>query len=303
MTPRTGHRVAGQAGNASAKNRKSRRVAHKITRSHPYRQTMELIDIGANLTHRAFRDDLSRVLSDAWRAGVDTIIVTGTDDQANEDAQRLARQYPEQLRATAGIHPHHARHFTAASEAFIREAAGGGGIVAVGECGLDYNRDYSPRPAQASAFERQLQIAADCGLPVFTHMRDAYEDFIAILKNHRPRLPAVVAHCFTGRRRELEGLLELDCHIGLTGWFCDERRGRHLHDIVHLIPADRLMIETDAPWLLPRDMRPPPADRRNAPAFLPHIACAVAAVLAKPAETLAAETTATARAFFRLDDR
>lgn len=262
---------------------------------------MEFIDIGANLTHSAFRPDLAEVLAQAWGAGVGQIIVTGTDHAANRAAQALAREYPRRLYATAGAHPHYAEAYTDADEAFIRESAAAGRVVAVGECGLDYYRDVAPRPAQQAAFERQLQIAADCDMPVFLHMRAAYADFIAILKNHRQRLPGAVAHCFTGNAHELTGLLALDCHIGLTGWICDERRGRHLHGLVGDIPADRLMLETDAPWLLPRDLRPPPRDRRNVPAYLPHIAAVVATAAGKPVAQVAGETTATARRFFRLE--
>lgn len=262
---------------------------------------MEFIDIGANLTHSCFSHDLPQVLQAAAEQGVSRLIVTGTNDEGNRHAQELIRQYPGQLSATAGVHPHHAGDYTDASDTLIRELAEAGRIVAVGECGLDYNRNYSPHPAQRETFEKQLRIAADYQMPVFTHMRDAYDELVAILKDYRSDLPAVVAHCFTGEECELEGLLELDCHIGLTGWICDERRGHHLHSCIHHIPADRLMIETDAPYLLPRDLPDRPKDRRNVPAYLPHIAQVIADVLNKPVEQLAEETTATALIFFRLN--
>lgn len=261
---------------------------------------MKLIDIGANLTHASFQHDMPQVLQAAADAGVHTLIVTGADDDGNRQAQTLIRQYPSRLYATAGVHPHHAGDYTDASDALIRELADKRQIVAVGECGLDYNRNYSPHPAQRRVFEKQLQIAVEYQMPVFMHMRDAYEEFAAILKDYRVELTDVVAHCFTGEEDELDGLLELDCHIGMTGWICDERRGHHLREFIHKIPADRLMIETDAPYLLPRDLKPKPKDRRNVPAYLPHILHTIAGVLNKPAAQLAEETTAVASAFFRI---
>lgn len=261
---------------------------------------MEFIDIGANLTHSAFRHDLPEVLRAAQDVGVSTLIVTGTDDAGNRQAQDLIQQYPGRLFATAGVHPHHAGEYSDTSDTLLRELAEAGRIVAVGECGLDYNRNYSPHPAQRETFERQLRIAVDYQIPVFMHMRDAYDEFAQILGDYRPHLSAAVAHCFTGEEHELEGLLAMDLHIGMTGWICDERRGHHLREFIHKIPADRLMIETDAPYLLPRDLKPAPKDRRNVPAYLPHIAATIAAVLDKPVEQLAMETTSTARAFFRL---
>lgn len=262
---------------------------------------MNFVDIGANLTHSSFQQDMDAVLQAAAAVGVHTLIVTGADDEGNRHAQQLIKQYPDQLYATAGVHPHHAGDYSDESDALIRELVESKSVVAVGECGLDYNRNYSPHPAQREVFEKQLKIAAEFQMPVFMHMRDAYDEFVEILKDYRADLPACVAHCFTGEEHELDGLLALDCYIGITGWICDERRGHHLREFIHKIPADRLMIETDAPYLLPRDLKPKPKDRRNVPAYLPHIAAVIADVLDKPLEQLAQETTENARSFFKLD--
>jgi TatD DNase family protein len=261
---------------------------------------MRLIDIGANLTHASFRHDLQQVIEAAQNAGVVSVVVTGASDEGNREAQQLVEQYPQQLFATAGVHPHHAGEYTDESDALIRSLVDAGKVVAVGECGLDYNRNYSPHPAQREVFEAQLKIAAEYHMPVFMHLRDAYDEFVEILSDYRADLPAAVAHCFTGTQEELEGLLDMDCHIGITGWICDERRGHHLHEFVHQIPSNRLMLETDAPYLLPRDLKPRPKDRRNVPANLPHILEAVAKHVGKPVEQVAEETTATAKAFFKL---
>jgi len=261
---------------------------------------MQLIDIGANLTHNSFSHDLPQVIADATSVGVSTMIVTGASDEGNREAQQLVEQYPQQLFATAGVHPHHAGDYTGSSDVLIRELVVTGQVVAVGECGLDYNRNYSPHPAQREVFEAQLKIAAENHMPVFMHLRDAYDEFVEILSDYRSELPAAVAHCFTGTEEELEGLLAMDLHIGITGWICDERRGHHLREFIHKVPPDRLMIETDAPYLLPRDLKPRPKDRRNVPAYLPHILETIAIAVDRPVEQLAEETTFTAKTFFGL---
>lgn len=261
---------------------------------------MQLIDIGANLTHESFDRDRDAVLQRARAAGVAQLVITGASREHSPKALDLARAHPGVLFATAGVHPHHAVEYTEECDAEMRALLAQPEVVAVGECGLDYNRDFSPRPAQRRAFERQLQTAVDTGKPLFLHQRDAHADFMAIMKQFDVRLPAAVVHCFTGTREELFDYLDQDWHIGITGWLCDERRGAHLRALVPSIPGQRLMIETDAPYLLPRTLRPPPKDRRNEPAFLPHIAEELARDRGEDADRIAQTTTATARAFFGL---
>ncbi|WIG56774.1 MAG: Deoxyribonuclease TatD [Rhodanobacteraceae bacterium] len=262
---------------------------------------MQLIDIGANLTHESFRRDLGAVLERARKAGVAHMLVTGASRVGSEQALELARAHPGTLYATAGVHPHHAGDYGSETDAFLRALAREPEVRAVGETGLDYFRDLSPRPAQRAAFEKQLAIAVDLNMPLFLHQRDAHADFLALLKIARDRVPAVVVHCFTDERKALFDYLDLDCHIGITGWICDERRGVHLRELVREIPANRLMLETDAPYLLPRDIRPQPSDRRNEPMYLAHICEAVARERGEEMETTAANATATSRAFFAID--
>lgn len=261
---------------------------------------MTLIDIGANLTHDSFDHDREAVLQRARAAGVAKMVITGASREHSPRALILARTYPGELFATAGVHPHHAVEYTDECDAEMRELHAHPEMVAVGECGLDYNRDFSPRPAQRRAFERQLQLAADNGKPLFLHQRDAHDDFVAMMKNFDGRLGPAVVHCFTGTRKELFDCLDRDWHIGITGWLCDERRGLHLRELVKHIPANRLMIETDAPYLLPRTVKPQPSHRRNEPMYLAHIVEELARDRGEPVETVAAATTATATAFFRL---
>jgi TatD DNase family protein len=262
---------------------------------------MQLIDIGANLTHESFRRDFDAVLERARAAGVVRMVVTGASREGSVHALELARRHPGVLYATAGVHPHHAGDYGSETDALLRDLAREPETVAVGETGLDYFRDLSPRPAQRAAFEKQLAIAVDLGMPLFLHQRDAHDDFLALLKGARDRVPAVVVHCFTDDKRALFDYLDLDCHIGITGWICDERRGTHLRELVREIPANRLMLETDAPYLLPRDIRPQPSDRRNEPMYLAHICEAVARERGEDLEATAANATATSRAFFAID--
>ncbi len=266
---------------------------------------MDLIDIGANLTHDSFDRDRDAVLQRARDAGVTRMIVTGASREHSPKALELALAHPGVLYATAGVHPHHAVEYTDECDAEMRALHAHPEVVAVGEAGLDYFRDFSPRPAQRKAFERQLQISVDLavdgvGKPLFLHQRDAHADFMAVMKNFEGRLGPAVVHCFTGTREELFDYLDQDWHIGITGWLCDERRGQHLREIVKNIPANRLMVETDAPYLLPRTLKPMPKDRRNEPAFLPHIVEELARDRGEDLANTASASTDTASAFFRL---
>ncbi|HWM44818.1 MAG TPA: TatD family hydrolase [Burkholderiales bacterium] len=255
---------------------------------------MRLVDIGANLTHPAFAADLGEVLARARQAGVETIIVTGTTVEESRQASALGLPF------TAGVHPHHARDCGPETISQLKTLAGDPHCVAIGECGLDFNRNYSPHPEQEKWFIAQLELGLSIGKPLFLHSRDAHPRVSDILGNYKPT--RAVAHCFTGTREELKAYLDLGLYIGITGWICDERRGKHLLELVKEIPGDKLLLETDAPYLTPRDMKPQPKARRNEPAFLPHILKAVARALGRPAEEVAAETARNARALFSLHE-
>ena len=258
-----------------------------------------LVDIGANLAHESFAHDLEAVLARARAAGVETIVVTGSSADSNEQALQMARRHAG-LYCTAGLHPHHAEDWTETLGERLLELALEPKLVALGECGLDYFRDLSPRPQQRAAFIAQLEIAIRCGKPLFLHQRDAHADFLAILRERRAALVDCVVHCFTDTAEAMADYLALDCHIGITGWICDERRGAHLLPAVRQIPRERLLIETDAPYLLPRTLKPAPKDRRNEPAFLPWVLRTIAQARSEDETTLAAQTTANAHRFFRL---
>ncbi len=259
-----------------------------------------LIDIGINLAHDSFDSDRDSVIARAADAGVVQMIVTGSNRRSTHEAIAIARAHPRRLFATAGVHPHHSTELTDELWSELRELASRPEVVAVGECGLDYFRDFSPRDTQRQAFHRQLELASRAGKPVFLHQRDAHADFVSILREHLGTLGGGVAHCFTGSRAELMAYLEMGLAIGITGWICDERRGAHLLPLMKEIPSDRLLLETDGPYLLPRDLQPKPVSRRNEPAYLPHIAATVARARGESLEALAQSSTGAARRLFSL---
>lgn len=259
-----------------------------------------MIDIGANLANKAFHADFDAVIERAVASGVTRMIVTGTSESESQAAHALAKQHPDLLSSTAGVHPHDAKSVTDLNLPILRELAAHPGVVAIGECGLDYNRDFSPRDVQREVFAAQVGLACELQLPLFLHERDAHEDFLRILTEPADRLPPAVVHCFTGERDALMAYIEAGTYIGITGWICDERRGEHLRELVKLIPSDRLLVETDCPYLAPRNMRPKAPKGRNEPAFLGHIVQDVAGCLGVDVEALAAQTTANAERFFQL---
>ena len=258
-----------------------------------------LIDIGANLTHESFAPDFDQVLTRAREAGVLQMIVTGASRAGSQQASGMA-QLHDQLYATVGIHPHHAEETSNLTLTELEELAKQPKVVAIGETGLDFFRDFSPREIQITSFESHLELANRIGLPLFLHERDSYPLFKDILRAHRDDLCRKVVHCFTGQKTALYSYLDLDCYIGITGWICDERRGEHLLELVKDIPESRLMIETDAPYLMPRNIRPKPKSRRNEPMYLPVIAEKVAECRGVSAAEIVELTTANATEFFSL---
>lgn len=257
------------------------------------------IDIGVNLSNPQFKDHQQPVLEDALSNGVTTVIITGTDLEESKNAIALAKAHNQY--ATAGIHPHDAKDNSDVVFNEICTLSTENKVVAIGETGLDFNRNYSPTEDQCLSFIKHIELAKQVQKPMFLHERDAGEKMHDILSDHRSQLTNAVIHCFTGNKDDLMRYLELDLYIGITGWVCDERRGHHLHELLELIPEDRLMIETDAPFLLPRTLKPKPKNRRNEPKYLPHIGEYIANILGKPVEQLAKETTDNCKRFFNIE--
>ena len=272
----------------------------------------QLIDIGVNLTNARFERDIEQVLERAASARVLDLIITGVDLVSSRRALELCQELGERradglrLWCTAGVHPHD----SGAVEGGYLEALRAlhldhpSHVVALGECGLDYERDYSPRERQLACFEAQLELALELERPMFLHERGAHEDLYALLRAAGPALAArSVVHCFTGERQAMERYLALGCSIGVTGWVCDERRGEGLQRLVRDLPLERLLVETDAPYLTPRTLRPKPKRGRNEPATLPHIVSELARHMGRAEEELWTASAANAERLFRLPAR
>jgi len=261
-------------------------------------ESFDLIDIGVNLTNSAFNNDLAEVLQRAQQHGVKQIIVTGVNAKQSLVAAELCKQHPNFLYSTAGCHPHDAKDFQPVDLDILTVLAAQKQVLAIGECGLDFNRNYSPQDIQIEVFKQQLELAAEVNLPVFLHQRDAHDTFLAILKDYHQRLKNVVVHCFTDGIAELQDYLELDCYIGVTGWICDQKRAQQLLQATPFIPDKRLLIETDAPYLLPKALRPKPKKSRNEPMNLLHVCEAVAKIRNQSAKEISDLTYRNSKTFF-----
>ncbi|MFL6699948.1 MAG: TatD family hydrolase [Vitreoscilla sp.] len=268
-----------------------------------------MIDIGVNFHSSQLKGLATELLSRAAGAGVTHVLATGTSLQASELALAFARaqesargsegRAPEVLvRATAGVHPHDAKHWDAQCAARLETMWADELVVAVGECGLDYNRMFSPREAQRQAFEAQIAAALRTSKPLFLHCRDAFDDFEAMLRDAATAGAHGVVHCFTGGAAEAEACLALGFDVGITGWVTDPARGAELREALRVIPAERLHLETDAPYLRPKNAgktRP-----YNEPALLPFVARAVAEAKGMDVTELCAWTSANSKRLFRL---
>ena len=258
-----------------------------------------MIDIGVNFHSSQLKGLDAELLVRAAAAGVTHILATGTSLRASELALEFARTH-ERVWATAGVHPHDASHWTDRSAAQFAPLWADEHAVAVGECGLDYNRMFSPKEAQRAAFEAQIAAAVRWDKPLFLHCRDAFDDFRAMLKDAATAGAHGVVHCFTDGAAEAEAFLALGFDIGITGWVSDAARGAALRDALRVIPADRLHLETDAPYLRPKNAgktRP-----YNEPALLPFVAKAIAELKAMDVAALAAQATANSRRLFKLPE-
>jgi len=283
-----------------------------------------IVDIGANLTNKKFSRDLDQVIQRARDAGVTKIMVTGTSMHTTKEALRLTRLYPNTLYSTAGIHPHDAKSWEEDTYRELEAVAQAGECVAVGECGLDFNRNFSPPEIQISVFEKQVELACKLGKPLFLHERDAHEDLVKILLKYKHRLPACVIHCFTGTKEQATKYLQLGCYIGLTGYLWKDKSENGVRKILEegAIPLDKLLVETDSPFMypntraskLPQHIKDCLTERsvtflqryctfqRNEPCSLPVTVEMIAAYIKKTPEEVALATTFNALKVFGLSE-
>lgn len=256
----------------------------------------KLIDAGVNLSSHQFSSDLPDIIARARDAQVDNMLVIGTDVDESTRALQLAEQY--QLFASVGVHPHYACDV---SDDFITQLqllAQSPWCKAIGECGLDFNRNLSSPEQQVSVFNAQLSLAKTLNMPVYMHERDASDALYHCVKEYS--ITGVV-HCFTGNKQALERYLDLGLYIGITGWVCDERRGIPLQQLIKYIPDDRLLIETDAPYLIPRTIQPKPKKHRNEPAYLQYICNMIAHLKQCSPADIAKATYANTQHLFKLE--
>lgn len=263
-----------------------------------------MIDVGVNLTNKRFDKDRTEVITRAKNKGIEQILITGTSVNESKKALDLCEfyqeQFPNTLYSTAGVHPHDA---DSVSEDYLTELialAKQPHIRAIGECGLDFNRNFSAPAQQLKVFKAQINLAKQLGLPLFLHQRDSFQPWFNELKPFLGAVPAMIAHCFTGSKHELEQCIDAGMYIGITGWICDERRGKSLQEIANLVPLNRLLVETDAPYLTPRTIKPKPKSSRNEPSYLPFIIQQIANITALDPNEIACQTTINAQKVFNL---
>lgn len=256
---------------------------------------LDLFDTHAHLHFPDFADDLSAVLARARAAGVRTMLTIGTDPATSRAAIAIAEREPD-VWAAVGVHPHDAAAADESALAEIERLAGAPRVVAVGEIGLDYFRDLSPRADQARVFTWLLELARRIGKPAIVHCRDAHDDVLEILARGRVGDVGGIMHCFSGDVAIARRCLELGLLVSLAGPVT-YRNARALPDVARFVPADRLVVETDCPFLSPQlhDGRRP---KRNEPSYLGVTAARVAELRGEPLEPMAARMSANARALF-----
>lgn len=254
-----------------------------------------MIDIGPNLTDPTFHKDLDTVIENARANNVKTCILTGTSLKGSKEAIRIVEHYKPSYRmySTVGIHPHHASSVNEQVLSELKTLCQNENVLAIGECGLDFNRNYSPQDAQISCFEKHLELAEEIGKPVFLHERDAFDTFVACLSKYKVH---GVVHCFTGNAEQAQTYINMGFYIGVTGWITDKRRNSDLIEAMKHIPLDRLLIETDSPYLAPRNSKK--RIQRNEPMYLPLVVQKIAEVLSISEQEVIEQTTANACKLF-----
>lgn len=256
---------------------------------------MQWFDAGVNCFDN--RLPLHQTLADAKAYQVNKLCVIATHENDWEACITARQAYPQHIVHTLGVHPHHADEVQDGWQEKLKDTIQRSDAVAIGECGLDFNRMFSSKSAQLNVFEQQLSIAVDMGLPVYLHERDAFDDQLRLLKKYRAKLAGGIVHCFTGGTEQLTQYLALDLYIGITGWVCDPKRGQALQQAVQSLPLNRLMVETDAPYLFPKTLKPRRSS--NVPANLPHIGETLAGLMDVSIEQIAQSSYANAIALFQ----
>ena len=259
----------------------------------------EIADIACNFTSDRFENDLDEVINQAI---INNITKFGLICSRLSDIDKLLEiynRYSKDMFFTIGVHPHHANEINEEYLKKLKEVINNNNPHAIGETGLDFFRNLSTYEEQIFAFEEQIKIAIDTNKPLFLHQRDSHDDFIKILRKYSSDINKSVVHCFTGTKEQLNDYLELDCYIGVTGWICDAKRNVELRKTIKNIPLERLMIETDCPYLIPKNLEEKPKNNRNEPTYLNHIANEVATLMKKDINDIREKTYKTSLSFFQ----
>ena len=257
-----------------------------------------LFDIACNFSSERFDKDLDEVIQRAKNNKVSKFLVVSASLNDTEKVNGIYKNNKDSCFFTIGVHPHNAKEFTSSSSVKMKNLIDTYKPNSVGETGLDFFRNISSYEEQIFAFEEQIKIAIDKELPLFLHQREAHDDFFKILSKYRDSIPKAVVHCFTGTQKELDDYLDIGCHIGLTGWICDANRNIDLRKSLINIPLDKLMIETDCPYLIPKNLQEKPKNNRNEPAFLPHIAKEISSLVNVDIDQLVKKTYENSIKFF-----
>jgi len=256
------------------------------------------IDIACNFTHDSFKDNLDEVLNNAEHAGVDKFVLLCASLDDIDPIKVIQNNTPEKFFISAGIHPHHATEILEINYDALFNKLKSINPNAIGETGLDYFRNISPPNIQKKSFGMHIEIAKELNLPLYLHQREAHNDFIRIIKENISNFPKFVVHCFTGTQAELDEYLELGAYIGLTGWICDAKRNIDLRKSIKNIPIEKMMIETDSPYLIPKNLMLKPKKNINEPKYLPHIANEICELTGYELEELKSATSNNAIKFF-----
>ncbi len=267
-----------------------------------------MIDIGVNLSPKLFskknpgseEQALAEFVMECRSQGLTGMIAIGTNLKESRRAIQQAAQHTGYIYATAGVHPHDAKNLDSNGEQELKSLINKPEVVAIGEMGLDFNRNFSPPPVQESVFAFQLDLNRTILKPLYLHERDAIERQIEILQAHKECFNSGVMHCFTGNKDSLRRYLDMGLHIGITGWVCDERRGMDLVEAVKYIPLDRILTETDSPYLLPRTLRPKPKHGRNQPWYVKEVIRQIAAIRGVTSEEILIASMNNAKTLFKL---
>ncbi len=256
------------------------------------------IDIACNFTHESFKHKLGEVINNAEHAGVEKFVLLCASLSDLDPIKQIQNIEPEKYFISAGIHPHHATETAGMNYDQLLSQLQSINPHAIGETGLDYFRNISPPDIQKESFRMHIEIAKELSLPLYLHQRDAHNDFMRMIREHRKNFPKFVVHCFTGTQKELDDYLDLGAYIGLTGWICDEKRNIDLRQSIKNIPLEKMMIETDSPYLIPKNLPNKPKKNINEPKYLPHIANEICELTGYELEELKLATSNNAINFF-----